>query len=311
VEGRGLRSVAVPWALLLAVAPAPAASAVDWAAVPSAELLLFHTGTASYEGMLTEKDHSGGPKIRQGKACLDCHAGEEKKIGELIASGKKLEPTPAAVQAPWSAVAVQLAVDGDRLALRLQWPAKGPGASRSAIAFMFDDGSVNAATLTGCWATCHSDLPAMGDDAGRKLTKYLTQSRTKVTRTGGGELYQPESKLAELAGHGTFLEYWQAALKAGAPAAAEDGYVLDKRHESDAPLVRAEGGLSNGVWTVVLSRPLVVSKPHRKDLVEGKTYTFGLAVHDEGAEGRFHRVSFERQFELEGGRVRLLERKPQ
>jgi hypothetical protein len=115
----------------------------------------------------------------------------------------------------------------------------------------------------------------MGDDAGRKLTKYLTQSRTKVTRTGGGELYQPEARLEELAGHGTFLEYWHAALEAGAPAAAEDGYVLDKRHESAAPLVRAEGGLSNGVWTVVLSRPLVVSKPHRKDFVEGKTPPFG------------------------------------
>jgi hypothetical protein len=261
--------------------------------------------------MLTEKDHSGGPKIRQGKPCLDCHAGEEKKIGELIASGKKFEPTPAEVQAPWSPVTVQLAVDGDRLHLRLQWPAQGPGASRSAIALMFDDGGVSAATLTGCWATCHSDLPAMGDDAGRKLTKYLTQSRTKVTRTGGGELYQPEAKLAELAGHGTFLEYWQAALKPGAPAAGEDGYVLDKRHESEAPLVRAEGGLSNGVWTVVLDRPLVVSKPHRKDFVEGKTYTFGLAVHDGDAEGRFHRVSFEHQFEIEGGSVRLVEAKPQ
>ena len=311
MEGRRLRSVAIPYTLLLAVAPAPTAMALDWAAVPSAEVLLFHTGQASYEWMLTEKDHSGGPKIRQGKDCLECHAGEEKKIGELIASGKKLEPTPAEVQVPWSPVTVQLAVDGDRLELRLQWPAKGAGASKSDIAFMFDDGSVSAATLTGCWATCHSDLPAMSDDGGRKLTKYLTQSRTKVTRSGGGELYQPEARLAELAGHGTFLEYWHAAVEAGAPAAAEDGYVLDKRHESDAPLVRAEGGLSDGVWTVVLSRPLGVSKPYRKDFAEGKTYTFGLAVHDGGAEGRFHRVSFEHEFEIRGGSVRLVERKPQ
>jgi len=311
VEGRRLRSVAIRCGLLLALGPAPGALAVDWAAVPSTEIVLFHTGQASYEWMLTESDHSGGPKIRQGKDCLECHAGEEKKIGELIASGKKLEPTPADVQVPWSPVTVQLAVDGDRLDLRLQWPAKGPGASKSDIAFMFDDGSVSAATLTGCWATCHSDLPGMSNDAGQKLTKYLTQSRTKVTRTGGGELYQPEARLEELAAHGTFLEYWHAALEAGAPAAAEDGYVLEKRHESEAPLVRAEGGLSNGVWTVVLSRPLVVAKPDRKDFVEGKTYTFGLAVHDGDAKGRFHRVSLEHQFEIQGGRVRLVERKPQ
>jgi cytochrome c-type protein NapC len=298
----------MPWALVLSVAPAPAALAIDWAAVPSAEIVLFHTGTASYEWMLTEKDHSGGPKIRQGKDCLECHGGEEQKIGELIASGKKLEPTPAAVQAPWSPVTVQVAIDGDRLNLRLRWPAKGAGASRSEIAFLFDDGSVSAATLTGCWATCHSDLPAMGDDAGGKLTKYLTQSRTKVTRTGGGELYQPAARLEELAGHGTFLEYWHAALEAGAPAAAGDGYVLEKRHESGAPLVQAEGGLSNGVWTLVLSRPLVVSKPFRKDFVEGKTYTFGVAVHDGEAEGRFHRVSFEHKLEIQGGRARLVER---
>jgi cytochrome c-type protein NapC len=283
------------------------AAAVDWSAVPSSEIRIFHPGQSSYEWMLTERDHSGAPKIREGKDCQECHRGEEQKIGELIASGKKLEPTPGKVGAAWSPVTLQLAVDGDRFAARLQWPATGAGANKSDIALLFDDGGVNATTLTGCWSTCHADLPGMAHDTGLKLTKYLTQSRTKVTRDGGGDRYQPEARLAELVAKDLFLEYWQATVAAGAPAKAHDGWVLDKRHENDTPLVQAQGERSGGMWSVVLTRSLEPSGPHRKALVPGKTYTFGVAVHDGDAEGRFHRVSFENRFRIEGETVRLLQ----
>jgi cytochrome c-type protein NapC len=289
---------------------ASAVGAVDWSTVPASQIAVFHPGQGSYEWMLTERDHSGGPKIREGKNCLECHQGEEAKIGKLIASGEKLEPTPGKVAVGSSVVAAQFAVEGDRFAARFTWPAEGEGRSRSDLAFLFDDGSVSATTLTGCWATCHADLIGMAHDGGQELTKYLTQSRTKVTRSGGGDRLQPAARLQELAGQGIFLEYWRAALATGAPPEPHDGYVLDARHENEAALIRAEGGQSNGVWEVVLSRPLVASGSHRKSLGPGKTYTFGLAVHDGDAEGRFHRVSFEHRFEIEGGNVRVYEPKP-
>jgi cytochrome c-type protein NapC len=306
MEAGRLRALSLPGALVLGMALALPARAIDWASVPSHEILIFHTGQASYEWTLTERDHSGGPKIREGKDCLECHQGEEKKIGELIASGEKLEPTPDEVSTPWSPVEVQLAVDAERFALRLRWPAK---ASHSDIAFMFDDGSLNAFTLTGCWATCHADLIGMAHDEGDELTKYLTRSRTKVTREGGGTRYESAANLEKLVSEGTFLEYWRAKV-GGDGVEAREGWILEKRHESAASALAAQGGREGDMWSVVLSRPRKASGPHQKPLVAGKTYTFGIAVHDGDAEGRFHRVSFEHRFEIEGDEVRLVDGKP-
>ncbi len=59
-------------------------------------------------------------------------------------------------------------------------------------------------------------------------------------------------------------------------------------------------------WVVVLSRKLSMQGPGRKEIVPGKTYTFGLAIHDNFASHRFHHVSFERTLVLDSGEAHLV-----
>src|SRR5690606_2336413 len=94
----------------------------------------------------------------------------------------------------------------------------------------------------------------------------------------------------------------QARLNPGQPGRAVDGYILDKRHENAEPAVRAEATGKGGAWTVVLSRPLKAGAGY-KELVPGKTYNVGFAVHDDYADHRFHYVSLECTLTLDGGQA--------
>jgi hypothetical protein len=53
-----------------------------------------------------------------------------------------------------------------------------------------------------------------------------------------------------------------------------------------------KGTWANGMWTVVWARPLNLKNPDDKALQEGKSYTFGFAVHDDNITTRGHQVSF-------------------
>ncbi len=87
--------------------------------------------------------------------------------------------------------------------------------------------------------------------------------------------------------------------------------MLESRHENeDAPLVSASAELSGDTWVAELSRPLSVSRPDRKTLEPGKTYTFGLAIHDQHADHRFHHVSFERTLRLDSGEADFVAKGP-
>lgn len=55
---------------------------------------------------------------------------------------------------------------------------------------------------------------------------------------------------------------------------------------------RAQGSWSNGVWTVVIARPLRPTGPGSKALAEGNVYNVGFAVHDDNVGTRAHHVSF-------------------
>lgn len=107
--------------------------------------------------------------------------------------------------------------------------------------------------------------------------------------------------MAALLGRGQFFEYWQAQLRPGAAAQAVDGYVLDKRHEHAVPLVRADVVNHEGGRAVVLARKLRPASALRKDIVPGKTYHVGFAVHDDDMGHRFHYVSLEYSFRLDAG----------
>lgn len=305
-------SAATRWIVALAAAfglcAAGSAAAVDWSAVPTKDIPVFHPGQASWEWALTEKDHSGAPKFREGKNCGACHRGEEADMGKRIASGEKLEPHPIAGKPGSNVLKVAAARDDARLYLRFAWkPSAAAGTPMdpdhsARVTVMFDDGSVKEATRAGCWGSCHDDAIGMASaPAAGEITKYLGASRTKLGRMGGGENYKAAADLEALLGAGTFLEYWQARLAPGKPAVPVSGWVLDKRQEHKPAAVAADAEFANGEWSVVLSRALASAGPGQKALAPGKTYTLGFALHDDHTNHRYHYVSFEHTLVLDQG----------
>ncbi len=288
---------------------ASSATAVDWSKVDGKEVVLFYPGQAAWEWTLTQSDHSGNEKFRKGKDCRDCHQDEQNDIGSKIVKGEKLEPNPLPGRRPSIPMTVKAAHDGDRVYLRFEWPQFSGSMDKkldpevaTRVTVMLDDGKVVEATRAGCWGTCHADLPDMARaNEGEKLTKYLAASRTKITRDGGGDSYKSAGDLDKLLKDGVFMEFWQAQLNPGQAPKAVDGYVLDKRHVNDSPSISAEGGLEGDKWVVVLSRALKSPGPGHKDIVSGKTYTLGFAIHDAYANHRYHQVSLENTLVIDSG----------
>ncbi len=307
---RALRAgLAAALSATLFLLPSAAARAVDWSGVESKLIELFYPGQSSWEWALTQADHSGAKKFRKGKDCVACHDGEQADMGALMAAGKKLEPAPVPGKRGSLGLKVQTAVSEGRLHVRLQWappetPAGGPAMNpdhEARVTMMIDDGMVKSMTRAGCWAACHDDLTGMASHTGDELTKYLPRSRTKLSRKGGGRNFKPPEALSGLREAGKYLEFWQAELNRDGPAVARDGYVLDARHVNGQSLVTAAGGFADGEWTVVLARELLPGSGVHKDLVPGRVYTLGFAVHEDHAARRFHHVSFNYSLALGGG----------
>lgn len=294
---------AVPLGLALAAGPA---HAVDWNTVQGKDVTLFYPGQASWEWVLTPADHSGAPKFREGKNCKQCHDGEAKDMGALIASGKKREPHPLGKRGS-IVMNVKMAHDGDSLHARFEWPDSGQAPAEkmdkysARVTMMFDDGKVKEAARAGCWGVCHDDASDMESAGGKEREKYLAASRAKITRQGGGDELKPQADIDQMKAQGIFLEYWQARLTAGAAAEPADGHILEKRITHDKPVVTAEGKLEGGKWVVVLSRKMKVGDADHKDLASGGVYNVGFAVHDQSAIHRFHHVSFEHKFAIDQG----------
>jgi hypothetical protein len=78
------------------VAPAAMSggSDMDWSGIEAAEITVFLPGQASLEWVLKGSDHGGKRAFTKGDRCFECHEDEEVDIGELIASGEKVEPAP-------------------------------------------------------------------------------------------------------------------------------------------------------------------------------------------------------------------------
>jgi cytochrome c-type protein NapC len=286
------------------------AQAINWDSVSGQDVVLFHPGQASWEWCLTQKDHSGAQKFKKGKACKDCHEEEEVDIGELMASGEKAEPQPIEGNIGSVPVNIKFAQDGTSLFARFEWaaPAKIPGKPmdpdfESKLTMMFGDDSIKEAVMAGCWGTCHDDVDSMASSPGKgeELKKYLSKSRTKSGRTGGGTNYKTDEQLDALMADTYFLEYWQARLNPGTESSAVDGHILSDRIEHETPLVNMESSFNDGKWSVVLSRPLKAGNPQYHDLVEGMTYNVGFALHDNHKSQRFHNVSFEYTLVLDAG----------
>lgn len=166
--------------------------AIDWANVPTKSLTLFYPGQSTY-GWLLSPDHKKGDKqVAQGKACLDCHEGDEKHLGNKLVKGGGIEPTPIAGKNGTVDVAVQAAHDAEYVYFRFQWKTnlnregrmhdylrfdgkqwKWYGGDRNEkevrsgeqppmyedrFAIMLDDGKVPLFAQHGCWLACHDGM---------------------------------------------------------------------------------------------------------------------------------------------------------
>ncbi|MEJ2130748.1 MAG: ethylbenzene dehydrogenase-related protein, partial [Gammaproteobacteria bacterium] len=215
VSGRWL-AAALGFALMALQIPA---WGVDWSTIEGKDIELFYPGQSAWEWILVQTDHSGAKKLREGKACRECHDGEQEDIGNLIVSGEKLEPDPIPDKPGTIKLNVKSAHDTDNLYLRLHWQNGDGGGERmdpkhqAKITVMLNPFTFTAVQLAGCWTTCHNDAQTMPNaEPGSKLTKYLIASRTKASRSGGGENYKPQADRDTLLADGQFMEYWQARL---------------------------------------------------------------------------------------------------
>jgi hypothetical protein len=304
-------SFATLGAALAALAAGPA-QAVDWSAVPVQRIVLLYPAQTSFEWTLTPKDHSAAQKFKEGKNCKACHIDEEEKYGVPLAAGKRWEPTPIPGKRGAVPLETQWAHDGKALYLRVRWhgvpDSKNPQQDKEfpeklAVIIGEKDNTFNRA---GCWAVCHDDQTGMASAGTDIREKYLAQTRKRIRRSGGGDALRPQAQLDKMLANGQFLELWQARLKPDGTAMAADGYILEKRHMSDNPAVTASASLDNGIWTVELSRPLKAPGPGYLDLAPGKTYTVGLALHEDHADGRFHQVSWEYSLVLDSGQADIV-----
>jgi cytochrome c-type protein NapC len=316
--------LAVSLAVAFGAGPALAA-APDWNKVPAKKIVVFYPGVASLEWTLTGSDHSGVRGFRKGEACAACHDEEAADVGKKIVSGEKAEPAPIKGKAGSIPVSVQAAHDGTNLYLRLQWKAPPPAGVKQdeknqvKAAVMFDAGGVEYGALAGCWASCHHDLRSMPDvnkDAAKHArakeldiqadgpTKYLKESRTalelKEKPRGGWDKVKPAAEIEVLLKGGKFLDIMQ--FRSGDKP--RDGYVLDARHMKEAP-GRAEGSLKDGTWTVTFTRKLAGDGAGDHAFAPGKIYTFGIAIHDDWANQRYHHVSLGYSMALDDPKAQL------
>ena len=289
---------------LLSVTPA---LAVDWAKVPGKDITLFYPGQLSWEMLLTQAEHSGADKFREGKNCRQCHEGEEAASGKLLMADKNSEREPIAGKPGSVKANVKTAHDGENLLIHLEFAAgEQPDAGMEKdfpvkVAVMIDDGKVAEIARGGCWAMCHDNLARMPSANGADTTKYLARSRVKVGRTGGDEV-KPAEDIAKFLADGAYLEYWQARLKPDAAPVVVDGTVLDKRQENPAAQVSATSSFADGKWAVTFSRKLKAGAGY-KDFAAGPTYTVGFAIHAGHAAQRFHYVSLEKTLVVDLGKA--------
>lgn len=283
------------------------AAAVDWSKVEAKKIMLMYPAQSSWERLMIRERHSGGPRFREGKNCFACHGDiDEKSLGMALVNGEKFkEPAPIIGKPGFQEALVKTARDADNIYVRVEFtPGEQPDAAQdkdylAKVALMIDDGGAENGNRAGCWVSCHDDVLSMGRGTDKIPTKYLMQTRVPG---GAGRLFdQPE--LDQMKADGKFLEYWQARIANDGKALPIDGMVMDKRTENMETAVKTEATKNKaGAWTVTFTRKLT-GVPGHKDIVAGKTYNIGFAIHTAHSAKRYHYVSFERTLVLDAGKA--------
>ncbi|HDO51432.1 MAG TPA: hypothetical protein ENH05_01700, partial [Rhizobiales bacterium] len=150
---------------------------------------------------------------REGEACVDCHKGEEKEIGNKLVVEGDLEPMPVEGKNGFINLKFQVAYDDNDAYFRFQWKTlnnypgwahpyyrydgkawkvygypkldavvqdgEQPGIYEDRMSMMIDDGKVENYAKQGCWITCHDgqrdnpDRPTTDEVKANALFKYL------------------------------------------------------------------------------------------------------------------------------------------
>ena len=258
-------------------------AAPDWSQVPKRDIQVFHPGVVSHEWVMKKSSHSGRTGLTKGESCVSCHEGKNGLDIDLKKlAGKELEPVGAPKTMIFP-VAVQSVFDDANLYIRLTFKAPADAAAEASredaspkhevkAAIMLGSPQVEHVTQHGCWLACHSDVRSM-PGADPKKKKYVEHG--------------------ELAG-GVFYDYiqWKSG-EAGKGATQVDGHVANERvNKGGKSLVKAEGEVKDGVYTVTFTRKLGGNNADG-DLAfaAGQTIPFGVAIHTDKTVWRFHHVS--------------------
>lgn len=297
---------------------------INWDTVPERVINIFYPGQASMEWILS-KNHSGKRAFNSGDRCFECHDEETTDMGSLIVSGghEYLPETETVIPEKRGniPVSVRATHDGENLTMRFQFPetahtpapfadgGKMDTENQIKLAIMLSTDDVTYADRAGCWGTCHHDAKGMPDSPTTEetaasslalnmdngVTKYLTESRTKLELRGrGGKKLGGWDKLKEEAEIKTELEagHFMDLLRYQAGTGkSEDGYILEQRYMEGGQGSEFTSSLSDGVWTILMKRKLASDKPGDINMATDQIYNLGFAIHDDYTNGRFHHVS--------------------
>ena len=186
---------------------------IDWSKVPPKAVTLFYPGQSTSD-WLVGPDHKGARQVTQGRACLSCHEGDEKDLGNKLVKGGSIEPAPIPGKNGVIDVAVQAAHDAEYLYFRFQWKTnmnregrmhdyirfdgtawkfyghdrndksvrsgEQPPLYEDRFAIMLDDGKVPLFAQQGCWLTCHNGMrDTQGQVVGETVRKHPLFSDTR------------------------------------------------------------------------------------------------------------------------------------
>jgi hypothetical protein len=267
--------------------------------------MMMYPAQTSWERLMTDQRHSGKKRYVEGKNCFACHGNiDEHPLGNSLVNAEKFkEPTPIPNKPGALDAQIKIARDKENLYVRLEFdPGMQPDAGMdkdyaTKVTLLLDDGATPEADRAGCWVTCHDDVMSMARPK-PDMTKYLTS--TREPGSNGNSIFD-QATLDKRRAAGQYMEYWQARFNADGKVVPVDGVIQAKRVDNMTPVIKAEAVQNNGVWTVTLSRKLTGAGENHKDIVPGKTYTIGFAVHAGHTAKRFHYVSFERTMVLDKG----------
>ena len=280
------------------------AAGIDWNKVDEQNFTFFYPGQASWEWLLTQ--HKGSKSLRKGAPCLECHETEEPQMGKTLVTGKKLESMVIAGKPGSVSVNIKAAIDKEYLYIQAQWhdPEFASGKKmdekhETKFAIMFDNGKVKEAGVAGCWGVCHVDSSNMPSANNEERELYVSASRKKLTRNGGGDNYKKTDELNALLHEEKFMEFWQARI-ARDKTTAVSGYILEKRHAHKQEIVSASATKNQNMWTVEFKRKLKSKGDGIKTIDTTAPIQMGFAIHDDYTKSRFHYVSFGKTLSMNG-----------